>query len=502
MSEQGYNVLNRNNIETETVGMTEEDVINALHLNGKFFIQFFLGDELEFEVPDFHAQSWDLITTVAILYIALALPRGHAKTTLCKLCCVWYLLFTDTRFIVYVSATASVAAEACKDIIAYIRSDNFVSVFGHAEFTMDREAHGFYKFFLNTPDGKGGFIRKLCILKALGAEQQVRGLNINNERPQLAIVDDLEDNENTATLAAQRKLKMWFFGAFIKALSKKRRKVIYLGNMLSNQSILYYMCEKSDEWHSIRYGALLSNGEPLWPDVWSFEDLQKDYIEYQKNGLTALWFAEMMNMPMAEGASLIMPDEIPYQPMVMPEQCSTAFITLDPAISQKAWGNDSAICVHGWIADRWQVVETVHGKFEPEKLYQIIIELCLKWNTRIVGIEQGGYQLGLRFIFQMLMKAYNQHFVVYEIPHKNVSKVERLTIWCAALRKKLWVLTEGDHVITQQLLNFDPLKGNNVDDVIDSCSMGITMTNMYMPEIMEKFKFSNDAYVMSRVISN
>lgn len=489
-------------IETASVHMTREDIVEALYKNGEYFIQFNLGEELTHAVPEFHIECWDLLTVEMILYIALALPRGHAKTTLCKLVCIWYLLFTEIRFVVYLSNTVAIAAEACKDIIAYIQSPNFEAVFGKAEFETYQDGHGFYKFWLNVPNGKGGFVRKFCILKALGAGQQVRGLNIDNERPQLAVVDDLEDNDNTATPPLQQKLKKWFFGTFMKSLSKKRRKVLYLGNMLSNQSILYYLCEKSKLWHSIRKGCLLSNGQPLWPDVWTIEAIQADYVEYQNMGLTALWMAEMMNMPMAEGSALIAPEDITYQPIVIPGQQSTAFITLDPAISQKTWANNSSLNVHAYVADRWQIVETVSGKFQPEQLFILIVELCLKWNTRCVGIEAGTFEIGLKFIFEILMKAHNQHFNVYKIPHKNQSKTERLAVWCAALRKKIWVLTEGEHALTQQLLNYDPLSKNNVDDDIDSASMGVVMTNMYMPEIMEQFKFANDAYAITHVVNN
>jgi hypothetical protein len=489
-------------VEMGAVHMDRVDMIEALHRDGRFFIEFNLGEELTTPVPDFHLECWDLLTAMNILYIALALPRGHAKTTLCKLVCVWYLLFSPTRFVVYVSATANIASEACKDIIAYIQSPNFEQVFGKASFEVYQDGHGFYKFWLNVPDGRGGLVRKFCILKALGAGQQVRGLNIDNERPQLAVVDDLEDTENTNTKSAQEKLKKWFFGTFMKALSKKHKKVLYLGNMLSNQSILYYLCEGSQLWHSIRKGCLLSNGKPLWPEVWSYEAIQADYVEYQNMSLTALWMAEMMNMPMSEGSALISPDEITYFPPAMPDQVSTAFITLDPAISQKTWGNNSSLCVHGWVNDRWQIVETVSGKFNPDQLFFLIVELCLKWNTRCVGVEQGAFELALRFIWEILMKAHNQSFGIYKINHKNVAKTERLAAWCSALRKKLWVLTQGEHALTQQLINYDPLKSNNIDDDIDSASMGITMINAYMPEIMNQFKFLNTQFTPTRVVGN
>src|SRR5688572_27361774 len=135
MSETGFS--RKKTVETVDAGMEQTAAVDALHSDGEFFINFYLGEELEFDVPEFHKTSWNLITQEMILYIALALPRGHAKTTLSKLCCVWYLLFTETRFIVYVSNTHPIAAEACKDIIAYLRSDNHVKLFGECDFEVD-----------------------------------------------------------------------------------------------------------------------------------------------------------------------------------------------------------------------------------------------------------------------------------------------------------------------------------------------------------------------------
>jgi hypothetical protein len=511
--------IKQSKVETQSIGMSPEDIIHLLHTDAEYFINFFLGDELEYPVPQFHKDGWNLITMEAILYIALALPRGHAKTTLSKLCCVWYLLFTPTRFIVYVSNTANIAIEACQDIIKYMLSDNFQAIFGDLGFAIKREGHGYYKFEMRCPDGKGGFYKKFVILKALGAGQQVRGLNIDNTRPELAIVDDLEDNDNTATPMLQKKLKLWFFGAFMKAMSKKRRKLIYLGNMLSNQSILYSIVEKSPLWHSMRFGALVTYEEefihhitgerytktllkPLWPEMWSIEEIQDDYLEFQRQGMVALWFAEMMNQPMAEGTALIDPSEIVYLPQVMPGEQKTAFITLDPAVSQKEWANDSALAVHAYVKDRWQIVEIVRGKFSLDQLFFLVVELCNKWNTRVLGIEKGAFEIGIKFIFEVLMKAHQQTFYCYAIPHKQRSKVERLAAWCSALKQKIWVLSEGDQEITHQLISFDPLKANNIDDVIDACSMGMTMTELYLPEIMEQYTIDPEQYAPKRVLPN
>lgn len=487
-------------IEAEEVGFDTSQLLNALHNDAEFFIQFNLNEELEFPVPGFHKDCWKLITTEMILYIALALPRGHAKTTLAKLACVWFLLFTDIRFIVYASNTHAIAADACKDIVEFMLKPNFQNVFGQLRFEIQRDNQGFYKFWLNVPDGLDEhghpkFKEKYCIIKAIGAGQQVRGLNVDNERPQLAVVDDLEDDENTATPLGQKKVTKWFMGPFRKALSKKLHRIIFLGNMLSDKSLLYHLVVKSNQFHSMLYGCLLSNGLPLWPDIWTLEAIKEDFREYQQLGLIAQWFAEMMNTPIADGGNLISPDDIPYAVALVPGEQEAAFITVDPSsFSQKEWANDVAIVVHALRNGLWRVVDYVSMKMSPDQLYTLLVELCIKWRTRTVGIEASGYQQVLKVLFDVLAQHSKFSFDVYEVPHFNQRKTERLAAWCSLMRKKLWALTEGDFAVTGQLLAYDPSKTNNTDDLIDACAMGSVMTELYLDAIMTSFEMGSDLY--------
>lgn len=466
------------------VAIDRTAVITALKNSGAFFIQFNLGEELIHDVPEFHTDCWNLFTSPGVDRVALALPRGHAKTTLAKLACVYHFLFTPIKFIVYASNTAAIAIEACKDVVNFMRSDNFRSVFGDLEFSVNRDGSGFYEFRLRFLDENGKLVDKSCILRAIGAGQQVRGLNIRNTRPELAVIDDLEDDDNTATTALQKKLFRWLYGPFLKALSRKVSKVIYLGNMLSGKSILYDIVEKAQDWWSRRYGCLKSDGKPLWPELWSLEAIKADLIAYQRKGLVAVWFAEMMNLPIAEGGGIIEPGAIPYADFIVPGDHEAAFLTIDPAISKETWANSTSIVVHALRNGIWVIAEQLTGKLTPDETFFYIVSACLRWNTRVVGIEKGGYQIALQYIFRTLMIVHNQHFNVYEIPHKNKSKTERLLAWCSLLRQRIWALQLGDYAVTEQLLAYDPLKKDNNDDLIDACSMGATMVNMFLPNIM------------------
>lgn len=462
------------------------EIEQALKTDEEFFISFNLADELTFPVPDFHKVSFRFLISSEVSKIALALPRNHAKTTLAKLAVVYYFTFTDHRFCVYLSNTSAIAVEACKDIIGFMESDNFRAVFGELKWITRQEGAGFYKF---------EFRGETRILKAFGANMQVRGLNIDNARPDLLVVDDLEDNENTATPFLREKLKKWVYGPLFKAMNKLKNKIIWLGNMISNDCMLKSHCE-SEDWHSMRYGCLLSNGEPLWPDLWPLEDIQKDFVTYQREGLIAVWFAEMMNMPMVDGLGLISADKIPYAPGVEPGDITHGFITIDPADSDKDWADSAAIVVHGFVPEKraWQVVEyTKQRGMGPLDIHRVATEYCYKWRLNVIGIES----VALQSVYQSFFKYINMVEGIEGIEvvpvHAHGSKTARIASWCAMLESKEYYLTEGELDATEELLNYDPTKKKNKDDLIDACAYGPQMIQMYMHLIMQTYAVGRPA---------
>lgn len=465
------------------------EIIYALKHDSEFFIQFFLGEELTHPVPPFHIDVFHLMTSTAVRLCAFALPRDHAKTTLAKLAAVKYLLFTDYQFVIYLSNVSTIAVPACNDIIGFFESENFASVFGPPEFITKQDGVGLYIFKIKIPQDDGSWQDKLCILRALGAGQSVRGINIRHRRPQLAIVDDLEDKDNIATEELFLKLKRWFYGTFRKCLDKFDHKIIHIGNMISNKCMLKEHCA-SEYWFSRLYGALLSNGQPLWPDAWPIEKLKQDFIEYLKAGMTDIWFAEMMNMPIGIGKGLIKADEIYYLPEIYPEDVEYSCMTLDLAISDRTWAHETVMAVHGWNGECWQSVETDGGVgIDPINLFERVIALCYKWHINVVGIESVAYQASLKFVFNFLCATRGIENIRFVDLYATGRKVQRFSPWAAMIKAKEYALTESDFKTTEQLLTFDPKLKNNDDDYIDAKSYVIQMINNWLPEIQEQISF-------------
>jgi hypothetical protein len=403
---------------------------------------------------------------------ACAVPRDHAKTTLAKLACVWFILFSPWRFILYISNTHPIALNAVKDVKNFLLIENCVAVFGEPEFTVEQDGIGNYQFKLNG---------KVCILKALGAKSQVRGINVDNQRPELAIIDDLEDLDNTATPHLQLELRRWFYGTFKKAMDKFGHKIIQIGNLISSQSILHNNLN-STYWDAVKYGCLRADGTPLWKDAWPIEKLRQDYDEYQKAGMAHMWFAEMMNMPIPAGKGLITADEITYIPPALPSHPEYGFITIDPAISEQTWADRTAIVAHAWIDEYscWMPVDyELERGMDPLQTIYKSLDMALRWGFFFIGVESIAYQAALVHFFKyIIMKEEWQHIVVEPIGRGGrASKTMRLSAWAGLLKSGDYKLPQGDFEITEQLLMYDPSKKKNDDDLIDSCAHGQQIIN-------------------------
>jgi hypothetical protein len=481
-------------IDLKDVSAELAQVLELLRIDAEFFIEFFLAEELSSEVPQFHKEIWGMLTKLDLERVLLAIPRDHAKTTLAKLCVVWYFLFTPHRFCTYLSNTNAIAKNACRDIMAFFKNSNFVAVFGHVKVLKESETESLWMF--EVPMGNGRV--KQCILRAVGAGQQMRGINIDNQRPDITVVDDVEDNENTESELQQKKLDKWIFGPYLKALAR-RKKIIWLGNMLQKTSLLARL-SRNPKWNPVVFGAMVQNAvtgalTALWPSRWSIEEL----IEYRELGLTETWLCEMMNMP-GHGENGFTSESIKYGVVPTPggnSQIKGAFLTLDPAFGEKQHNDNSAIVVHLIPEDGPPIVgEYFHGKTDEVGLLHEMVRLATKWNAWTWGIESVAAQKVLITLFTVLLNGMGMTGQVEMLPlmaGKGDPKVGRIKAWVALMANGEYEIPEGDIEITNQLLTYNMKAKNNKDDLIDSCAYGPQMLQLYEHVIIEQFNGARES---------
>lgn len=448
----------------------------------EMFIEYFLANEIADadEVQDFHLITFGRFTDMSVPLDVAALPRDHAKTTYARLAVMKIMAFTKVQFFVCMGSTHAGGSASVSVIRNYLLSDEWVLAFGVPEFTIDRPSDGHIEAYIDYYDAAGEPHRKLIIVKALGVQQTLRGMNRYGLRPQYVICDDIEDETAVKTEEGYLKLKTWFDNTFMRAVSREEglNKVCQIGNLIGVQTLLNDNLNDLD-WRGMRLGIIRRNGKPLWPSRFSIEAIRRDFQRAKRRGQLSAWFGELMNMPLNLETSLVDVDKILFSPRRHPADGVKyrTFITIDPAISKETHADDAAIVLHtidpGGLP---QVTEYIYGKMGTEGIGEAVKYLARKWDCRVIGCESVQLQKVLLNYLEILFRM--DHMVDYDFVPIEVGKshkLAKLRTWVALLLDGEYSLADGDWDVVAQLMQYDIRTDNNKDDLIDSCSMGANM---------------------------
>lgn len=448
----------------------------------------YLGDTLTLEIPQFHHTIWaELhefkrrfeIIKVGHIQKLFTVPREHSKTTTVKAFVPDAFRESSLDFLLYVNATAGGAINAIRDIVAWLCSESETNLWGETEVIKKNETEGLW--ILNIPLADG--TKKLVILRAVGSGTKIRGMNIMNRRPNLVIMDDIEDVDSADSGANQKKLDEWLFGTLLKATAKKSLRIM-IGNIIRDSTALARLA-KDPTWNPTNFGAIVRNKitgilEALWPGLHSVKSLMTEYRQYRKLGLGHVWESEMMNL----SRDLTLAESLPptaMVPDVSPEEIECGFIVIDPAFGVKALNDETAMTVHVRSKNRSQVpimADSDHGRWNETQMFDHLLELVYKWGLTTVAIEAVSAQRLIIPLFKAFMRERQMAddaflFIPFQGQRTPDAKASRIKGFRSAIIEDSYYLAESQIDAKLTLEEWSPEA--DFDDMPDSCSMGLVV---------------------------
>lgn len=259
------------------------------------FLLVYLKDRLDSAVdtPQFHREVWEMCCSPD-QHIAIAAPRGHAKSTAVTLAyTLVMLLFRQRDFCVIVSDTWGQSVEFLADLKAeLLENDGIIKDFETKKALKDSEDNIIFQM-------RDGYKFRVV---ARGAEQKVRGLKWNNKRPNLIIGDDLEGDEQVESKNRRDKFFKWLMKALLPCGADDCLFRI-VGTILHFDSALERIM-KDPTWTTRRYTAHKSFNdfsEILWPEKFNEQRLRNIRNKYVVQGEADGYSCEYLNNPIAEG---------------------------------------------------------------------------------------------------------------------------------------------------------------------------------------------------------
>lgn len=150
-------------------------------------------------------------------------------------------------------------------------------------------------------------------IEAIGSGKKIRGRKHRNWRPDLIILDDVENDENVRTPEQRKKLKDWFDKAVSKC-GDDYTDIVYIGTLLHYDSLLAKTLA-NPAYRSIKYKVVIrfSQADDLWQQ-WEtiFTDLSNDDREAD-----ALAFFQAHKTAMLEGTQVLWEEKLSYYDLMV-----------------------------------------------------------------------------------------------------------------------------------------------------------------------------------------
>lgn len=403
--------------------------------------------------------------------LALGLPRGFSKSTLMKIFMVFCILYTNKKFILVVAATAKLAEAILSDVMDMLEEPNIKAVFGDWKLGVDKDTQAIKKF---------GYRGRNITLAAIGAESNVRGLNLKNERPDVMLMDDVQSRECADSETQSNGLERWIIGTLMKAKSPKGCMFLFVGNMYPTKHSILRRLKRNPTWTKFIAGGILQDGTSLWEELQPIAQLLAEFENDKAMGHPEIFYSEVLNDENVQANNLIdlsLLPEIPHQEGDIP---AGNFIVIDPA-SDKS--NSDAVSVGYFeVHDAAPILmEAEEGRFSPGETIRVALKFALANNCRLIVCEANAYQYSLCYWFDFICAQLGitgiQAVPIYSGSTAKNNRI--INMFKSYAKGELFVHEKAKLAVHAQIISFNPLKKDNTDGLLDLLT--------YAPRVVQEF---------------
>lgn len=344
--------------------------------------------------------------------LAIAAPRGEAKSTFVSLFFVLWAVLTGRKHYILIIADA---LEQAASLLGAVKDELEFNETLKQDFPGAGKGHVWNVGTVVTP----GNVK----IQALGAGKRMRGLRHGPHRPDLIVLDDLENDENVDKPEQRDKLQSWLQKTVLNlGAADGSMDVVYVGTLLHYDSVLARTLRKP-LWKARTFRSILR-----WPDRMDLWDAWESLLS-SRGEAEARRFYRQHRAKMEAGAEVSWPASRPlYRLMCLRAEDREAFdseqqndplsaneapfngcITfwvdrsrdwllfgaVDPSLGKQGAGRDpSAILVGGFLRESMtlDVVEASIRKRHPDRIIEDVIALHDVHHPLLWGVEAVQFQ--------------------------------------------------------------------------------------------------------------
>ena len=309
--------------------------------------------------------------------LIINMPPRHTKSEFASIYFPAWLIGRNPKMkLIQVSHNTELATRFGSKVRNLLASPEYSQVFGDVRLREDAKAKGKWE----TNHGGEYF--------AAGVGGAITGRGAD-----LLIIDDPHTEQDSHSEGSMDRAYEWYTSGPRQRLQPGGSIVLVMTrwaeNDLTGRLIKSQKEPKADRWKHISFPAILESGNPVWPEYWDLEELEKVKASLPVRN----WSAQYMQNPTSEEGAILKrewwqkwPNEVPKLKHVIQ--------SYDTAFSKKETADYSAITTWGIFTpaeeepDALILLDATRGKWDFPELKAIALDTYKFWEPESVIIEQ------------------------------------------------------------------------------------------------------------------
>jgi len=292
-------------------------------------------------------------------------------------------------------------------------------------------------------------------IRCAGAEGKIRG-----KRPDIIILDDLENDENVLSEDWRNKVSSWFWKAALYTL-KPNGQCIVIGTLVHPLALVTNLTTnyKLEGWTQRKYQGL-TDGKSIWEDQWPTPELIK-----RRDLNPAAFEQEIQNNPIPDEWRKFKPENFRFYDEVPNGLLFTT--TVDPAFELHNKADYSVVCTVGTdVYGNHYVVDISRKRLQPNELIDEIFKHLERWNSLKLGIEEQSFQKTLRYYYDLEAKRRGRYVQIVPLKSEGRRKRYRIEALVPFINQGLiWMHKERHKELVSELICWPT---GDHDDILDA----------------------------------
>ena len=366
------------------------------------------------------------------------------------------------NYIVFIMANQTKASKQLKEIADTYVSNEFLSL---NLVKVKQQSDKAFECVVTDENGEEIRVR----MEAYGKGSSIRGLLWGDKRPDIIIIDDPQDVEDSLSDTIQTNDYDWFLSdAYFLG---KRTRIFMIGNNLGEKCLIEQVINNKDllKFNALRIPVMNENGESNWAERFPVEEILEEKEAWRALGKLDIWEREKMCIAISPERQTFKKEYFMYYaPTELKLEDCSIYTTVDLAISQKESADYTVVCTVAVNPDnKWFILDIDFDRYDPSQTIDAIFRAVQKYKPLYVGVEKVAYQASVKHYLEKEMPKRNIWFTVKDLEASSRKELRISTLQPRFKSGSVW-FPMGAKFLTELESELQSFPKGLHDDLIDA----------------------------------